>query len=52
MADGWRKLRTLADSPEHIVPGHDPIVMRQYRAPRSELEGIAVRLDDRPQTVS
>ena len=49
MADGWRKLRTLASSAEHIVPGHDPLVMRQYRAPKPELEGIAVRLDDQPQ---
>jgi glyoxylase-like metal-dependent hydrolase (beta-lactamase superfamily II) len=46
MADGWRKLRALASKPEHIVPGHDPLVMRQYRAPAHELEGIAVRLDD------
>ncbi len=49
MADGWRKLRALASAAEHIVPGHDPIVMRQYRAPRPELEGIAVRLDDKPR---
>ena len=51
MADGWRKLRTLASAPEHIVPGHDPEVMRRYRAPSKELEGIAVRLDDRPRAV-
>lgn len=48
MADGWRRLRTLASAPEHIVPGHDPSVMRQYRAPAPELEGVAVRLDDQP----
>ena len=52
MADGWRKLRALASAPEHIIPGHDPIVMRQYRAPLPELEGVAVRLDDSPQAVS
>ena len=49
MADGWRKLRTLAGAAGHIVPGHDPLVMRRYRAPRPELEGIAVRLDDSPR---
>jgi glyoxylase-like metal-dependent hydrolase (beta-lactamase superfamily II) len=49
MADGWRKLRTLASAPQHVVPGHDPLVMQRYRAPRPDLEGIAVRLDDEPR---
>ena len=48
MVDGWRKLRTLADGPQHIVPGHDPLVMRRYHAPNSALEGIAARLDAEP----
>ncbi len=47
MADGWRKLRTLAGGDiERIVPGHDPLVMKTYRAPTPELQGIAVRLDE------
>jgi len=49
MADGWRKLRTLASAPQHVIPGHDPLVMHRYRAPRPDLEGIAVRLDDEPR---
>jgi glyoxylase-like metal-dependent hydrolase (beta-lactamase superfamily II) len=49
MADGWQRLRALASDPRHIVPGHDPAVMRQYRAPSKELEGIAVRLDEEPK---
>jgi len=49
MADGWRKLRALASAPQHVVPGHDPLVMHRYRAPRPDLEGIAVRLDDEPR---
>jgi glyoxylase-like metal-dependent hydrolase (beta-lactamase superfamily II) len=49
MADGWRKLRALASAPQHVVPGHDPLVMQRYRAPRPDLEGIAVRLDDEPR---
>jgi glyoxylase-like metal-dependent hydrolase (beta-lactamase superfamily II) len=48
MVDGWRRLRELADAPERIVPGHDPLVMKRYRAPRPALEGIAVRLDRKP----
>jgi len=49
MADGWRILARLAAAPEHIVPGHDPIVMTQYSAAGPGLEGIAVRLDERPR---
>jgi len=45
MVDGYRRLRELAESPEHIIPGHDPLVMQRYAAPARELEGIAVRLD-------
>ena len=45
MVDGYAKLRRLADSPQHIIPGHDPLVMQRYPAPSKALEGIAVRLD-------
>ena len=30
MLDGYRKLLALADSPEHLVPGHDPLVRYIY----------------------
>jgi len=45
MVEGYAKLAALADSPAHIVPGHDPLVMARYPAPSAALEGIAVRLD-------
>ena len=45
MLEGHALLRRLADSIEHIVPGHDPLVMNRYPPPAPELEGIAVRLD-------
>ena len=48
MVDGWRKLRELASGPQHVVPGHDPLVMQRYGAPERALEGIAVRLDAEP----
>jgi glyoxylase-like metal-dependent hydrolase (beta-lactamase superfamily II) len=48
MADGWKRLRALADSPDHIVPGHDPEVLRRYPAPSAALEGIVARLDVAP----
>jgi len=48
MLEGYRTLHRLADTPAHIVPGHDPLVMRRYRAPALELEGRVVRLDVAP----
>jgi len=49
MMDGHRRLQQLASSAAHIIPGHDPLVMSRYPAPRPELEGIAVRLDAEPR---
>lgn len=48
MLEGHRRLQRLADSPEHIVPGHDPIVMRRYPAPSKQTEGVAVSLHVAP----
>ncbi len=45
MVEGWRRLRELADSPGHIIPGHDPLVLERYPAPSNALEGIVARLD-------
>ncbi len=45
MVAGYARLRALAESPQHIIPGHDPQVMERYPAPRKELEGIVARLD-------
>jgi glyoxylase-like metal-dependent hydrolase (beta-lactamase superfamily II) len=49
MLAGHDRLRRLAASERHIVPGHDPLVMRRYPAASPALEGIAVRLDGEPQ---
>ena len=48
MLEGFDLLYRLADSPAHIIPGHDPLVMQRYPAAKSGLEGIAVRLDFPP----
>jgi hypothetical protein len=48
MLEGFNLLYRLADSPGHIVPGHDPLVMSYYPAVSKELAGIAVRLDVAP----
>jgi hypothetical protein len=39
----------MAPSPEHIVPGHDPLVMQLYPPPSADLKGVAVRLDAPPK---
>ncbi|MGH7916884.1 MAG: N-acyl homoserine lactonase family protein [Candidatus Binataceae bacterium] len=46
--DAFRKLERLASSPHHIVPGHDPLVMRHYPAPAKSLRDTVVRLDVDP----
>jgi glyoxylase-like metal-dependent hydrolase (beta-lactamase superfamily II) len=48
MLEGYRRLQQLAESPKHIVPGHDPEVMRRYMPPSPELSSICVRLDVEP----
>jgi hypothetical protein len=45
MVEGYRRLRELAQSPGHIIPGHDPLVLERYPAPRADLQGIVARLD-------
>jgi glyoxylase-like metal-dependent hydrolase (beta-lactamase superfamily II) len=49
MLEGFRTVRQLADSDDHIIPGHDPLVMQAYAAPSAELNGIVVRLDEAPR---
>lgn len=46
--DGYDKLEALAQSRDHIIPGHDPLVMTYYPAPSEALKDIAVRLDVEP----
>jgi hypothetical protein len=43
--EGFRRAGDLASSPEHIIPGHDPLVLDRYSAPSPELKGWIARLD-------
>ena len=52
MLEGFDRLLALAPDESHIVPGHDPLVMKLYPAPGPELEGLAVRLDMPPSGVA
>jgi glyoxylase-like metal-dependent hydrolase (beta-lactamase superfamily II) len=43
--EGYRRAYQLAESPDHVVPGHDPLVLERYPAPCAELQGWIARLD-------
>jgi glyoxylase-like metal-dependent hydrolase (beta-lactamase superfamily II) len=46
MLEGYRTMHRLAESPDHIVPGHDPAVLRRY--PRSTAGAEIVALHEAP----
>jgi glyoxylase-like metal-dependent hydrolase (beta-lactamase superfamily II) len=46
MLEGFRLCRELADGPDHIIPGHDPLVLRRFVPVPGAIE--AVRLDLSP----
>lgn len=51
MVAGWDKVRSLADSAQHVVPGHDPDVLRRYPSPPglpAALQGEVVSLHESP----
>jgi glyoxylase-like metal-dependent hydrolase (beta-lactamase superfamily II) len=50
MLEGFRRLRKLAPTDAHIVPGHDPAVLNRYAPPSPALAGIVARLDVAPVT--
>lgn len=50
MLEGHRRVKRLASSPAHVVPGHDPLVLERYPAPRPELKGFVARLDVEPKS--
>jgi glyoxylase-like metal-dependent hydrolase (beta-lactamase superfamily II) len=49
MMEGFRAVHRLADSPAHVVPGHDPQVLKRYAAHDRETEGWIARLDVAPR---
>src|SRR5207248_10457002 len=52
MLDGYGRMRSLAESPQHIIPGHDPLVLERYPAPAAALNRDVARLDYESATVS
>jgi glyoxylase-like metal-dependent hydrolase (beta-lactamase superfamily II) len=47
--EGYGRLQELAESREHVIPGHDPAVMGRYPPLNEALTGIAARLDLMPK---
>jgi glyoxylase-like metal-dependent hydrolase (beta-lactamase superfamily II) len=45
----YDKLERLAESRNHVVPGHDPLVLKRYPAMDKRTEGIVARLDVAPK---
>jgi glyoxylase-like metal-dependent hydrolase (beta-lactamase superfamily II) len=53
MMEGFRILYRLSEgSWDHVIPGHDPLVMELYPAASKDLEGIVARLDAAPHQTS
>lgn len=46
MIEGWTLIESLADGPDHIIPGHDPLILQRF--PRHEGHAEVVRLDLAP----
>jgi glyoxylase-like metal-dependent hydrolase (beta-lactamase superfamily II) len=42
--DAFRRIEALASSPRHIIPGHDPLVLKRYPLARIDVPDI-VRVD-------
>jgi len=48
MLAGHKRAYALASSRQHVIPGHDPLVLKRYPAPAPELSGVIARLDVEP----
>jgi glyoxylase-like metal-dependent hydrolase (beta-lactamase superfamily II) len=48
MLDGYQKILSLAESPDHVIPGHDPMVRRYFPFEGDPINDI-VALHEAPQ---
>jgi hypothetical protein len=48
MMQGYQRAYALASSADHVIPGHDPLVLHRYPCPSDALKGIVARLDVAP----
>ncbi len=52
MLKGFARLEELAESPDHVIPGHDPLVRALYPAQSGDLADVVHRLDVAPKVLS
>ena len=48
LLNAYGTIQKLASSADHIIPGHDPLVLQRYPVARPGLENVIVRLDVDP----
>ena len=48
MAEGWRICEELADGPDHIIPGHDPLVLTRFPPAPGIADAVRLDLDPHP----
>ena len=48
-AEGYATLRKLASSRDHVIPGHDPLVLTRFPAAKAGLDGWVARIDVAPR---
>ena len=48
MLDAHDTIQSLSDSADHIIPAHDPLVLKRYPAVSAALRRLAVRLHEPP----
>jgi hypothetical protein len=44
MIEGWVRCEELADGPDHIIPGHDPEVLRRFPKVPGDSESVQLHL--------
>ncbi len=44
MVEGWRMLEALADGPDHVIPGHDPLVRARFPTLGGDAEIVQLHL--------
>jgi glyoxylase-like metal-dependent hydrolase (beta-lactamase superfamily II) len=47
--EGYKTIKRLAPSMNHVVPGHDPLVLERFPAARAGLENWVARIDADPR---
>lgn len=48
LLEGYKTIRRLASSDQHVIPGHDPLVIERYPPAKSAADGWVARLDRNP----